>query len=164
MIQFNQWFCSVLIFSELKRFDKYSIIKQWTELNWKSVIHQIISVIVSLLTQWASAAMHFTWAVMNFVILSQYNSHDDNTLQYLQYALFWMNRLKNIFCHLCFVNSDINAEHFNLFKLYVMTHYAEHIWQYDTADNVDTEYSETAYKYLMKAFFNQTNKWEDFQE
>ena len=88
MIQFNQWFCSVLIFSELKRHNKYSVIKQWTELNWKLVICQIVSVVVSLLTQWTSAAMHFTWAVMNFVILSQYSFHDNNTLQYLQYALF----------------------------------------------------------------------------
>ena len=50
MIQFDQQFHSVLIFSELKRFDKYSVIKQWTELNWKSIIHQIVSVIASLLT------------------------------------------------------------------------------------------------------------------
>ena len=108
--------------------------------------------------------MHFTWAVINFVILSQYSFHDNNTLQYLQHALFWINRLKNIFHYLHSVNSDINTEHFNLLKLHVMTHYAEHIWQYDTADNVDTEYSETVYKYLVRAFFNQTNKWENFQE
>ena len=133
-------------------------------MNWKSVIYQIVFIVVSLLTQWASAAMHFTWAVVDFVILSQYSSHDDDTLQYLQHTLFWMNRLKNIFCHLHSVNSDINAGHFNLLKLHVITHYAEHIWQYSTADKVDTKYSEAVHKYLVKAFFNQTNKWEDFQE
>ena len=163
-IQFDQWFHFILVFSELKRFDKYSVIKQWTESDWKSVIHQIVSVVASLLTQWASAAMQFTQAVVDFVILSQYSFHDNNTLQYLQHALFWMNRLKNIFHHLHSVNSDINTGHFNLLKLYVMTHYAEHIWQYNTADNVDTEHSEAAHKYLVKAFFNQINKWEDFQE
>jgi len=35
-----------------------------------------------------------------------------------------------------------------------MTHYAQHIHQYDSADNIDTEHSEAAHKFLVKTFFS----------
>ena len=120
--------------------------------------------IVSLLAYYASAAVHFIWAVINFVILTQYISHNENTLQYLEHALFWINKLKNVFWHLHSVDSDITESHFNILKLYIITYYAYHIHWYSTADNVNTEYSETAHKFLIKIFFNWINKCESFQE
>jgi hypothetical protein len=81
-----------------------------------------------------------------------------NTLQYLKHALFWINKLKNVFQHLHSVNLNINKEHFNILKLHVMIHYAQYIHQYDNANNVDTEYSEIVYKFLVKIFsVKQTN-------
>jgi len=101
---------------------------------------------------------------MNFVMLTQYISHNKNTLQYLKHALFWINKLKNIFQHLHSVDSNISEKHFNIFKLHIITHYAQHIHQYDNADNIDTEYSEIVHKFLIKIFFNQTNKHKNFQQ
>ncbi len=120
--------------------------------------------IASLLVHDASAAVHFTWAVVNFVMLTQYISHDENTLQYLLHVLFQINKLKNVFRHLHSVNLNISEEHFNILKLHVMTHYAQHIHQYDSADNIDTEHSEAAHKFLVKAFFSWTNKHKSFQQ
>ena len=120
--------------------------------------------IVSLLAYYASAAVHFTQTVINFVILMQYISHNENTLQYLEHALFWINKLKNVFWHLHSVDSDITESHFNILKLHVMTYYTHHIHWYDTADNVNTEYSEITHKFLIKIFFNWTNKYKSFQE
>ncbi len=88
------------------------------------------------------------------MILTQYSFHNENTLQYLKHVLFQINKLKNIFCHLCFIDSDINTDHFNILKLHVMTHYAQHICQFDSADNIDTEHDEVTHKFLMKIFFN----------
>jgi len=82
----------------------------------------------------------------------------------LKHALFQINKLKNIFQHLCSVNLNISEEHFNIFKLHVMIHYAQHIHWYDSADNIDTEYSEIAQKFLIKIFFSQTNKHKSFQQ
>jgi len=62
------------------------------------------------------------------------------------------------------VDSDISEGHFNILKLHVMTHYAQHIHQYDSADNIDTEHSEATHKFLVKAFFSQTNKHKSFQQ
>jgi len=121
-------------------------------------------VIASLLVHNASAAVHFIWAVVNFVMLIQYIFYNKNTLQYLKHALFWINKLKNVFWHLHSVNLNISEEHFNIFKLHVMIHYAQHIHQYDSTDNIDTEYSEIAHKFLIKIFFSQTNKHKSFQQ
>ncbi len=162
--QLNHQFCSISAFAELKIFQRYSSIKQWTEVNWKAIVHQIVLMIASLLAHDVFAAVHFTWAVVNFVVLTQYISHDKNTLQYLLHVLFWINKLKNVFQHLCSVNLNISEEHFNILKLHVMTHYAQHIRQYGSADNIDTEHSEAAHKFLVKAFFSQTNKHKSFQQ
>ncbi len=120
--------------------------------------------IAPLLAHDASAAVHFTWAVVNFVMLTQYISHNEDTLQYLSHVLFQINKLKNVFQHLRSVNLNISEEHFNILKLHVMTHYAQHIHQYGSADNIDTEHSEAAHKFLVKAFFSQTNKHKSFQQ
>jgi len=45
-----------------------------------------------------------------------------------------------------------------------MTHYAQHIHQYGSADNIDTEHSEAAHKFLVKVFFSWTNKHKSFQQ
>ena len=152
------------MFTDLKLFQWYSSVKQWTEDDWRVIIHQIVSVIVSLLAYCASAAVHFIQTVMNFVILTQYISHNENTLQYLKHTLFQINKLKNVFQHLHSVDSDITESHFNILKLHIMTHYTYHIHWYDTADNVDTEHSEITHKFLIKIFFNWINKCESFQE
>ena len=65
---------------------------------------------------------------------------------------------------MCSVDLNISEEHFNIFKLYIMIYYAQHIHQYDSTDNIDTEYSEIAHKFLIKIFFNQTNKHKSFQQ
>jgi len=83
--------------------------------------------IASILVHNTSAAVHFTQTIINFVMLTQYISHNKNILQYLKHALFQINKLKNIFQHLHSVNLDISEEHFNIFKLHIMTHYAQHI-------------------------------------
>ncbi len=120
--------------------------------------------VAPLLVHDASAAVHFIWAVVNFVMLTQYTSHDEDTLQYLSHVLFWINKLKNVFWHLRPVDSDISEGHFNILKLHVMTHYAQHIHQYSSADNIDTEHSEATHKFLVKVFFSWTNKHKSFQQ
>ncbi len=162
--QLDHQFCSISVFAELKIFQRYSSVKQWIKANWKTIVHQIVLMIALLLAYDVSAAVHFIWAVVNFVMLTQYTSHDKNTLQYLLHVLFWINKLKNVFWHLHSVNLNISEGHFNILKLHVMTHYAQHIRQYDSADNIDTEHSEAAHKFLVKTFFSWTNKHKSFQQ
>ncbi len=97
------------------------------------------------------------------MILAQYHLHDEEILQYLEHALFQLNKLKNVFHHLQFKHSDTDVDHFNISKLYAMIHYASQIQRYDSADNFNTKHSEIAYKHLIKIFFDCINKWETFQ-
>ncbi len=111
----------------------------------------------------ASAAVHFAWAVIDFMILAQYHLHEEETLWYLEHALFQLNKLKNVFHHLRSERSDTDVDHFNISKLHAMTHYASQIQRYDSADNFNTKHSKIAYKYLIKIFFDCINKWNTFQ-
>ncbi len=97
------------------------------------------------------------------MILAQYHSYDEETLQYLEHTLFWLNKLKNVFCHLWSECSDTDVDHFNILKLHAMTYYASQIQRYNSTDNFNTKHSEIAHKYLIKIFFNCINKWEMFQ-
>ncbi len=78
--QLNQRFCVILSFKDMKRFVKYSTIKQWIDADQKLIVCQLISVITSLLITKASAAIHFAQTVIDFVILAQYHLHDEETL------------------------------------------------------------------------------------
>ncbi len=147
----------------MKRFVKYSMIKQWTDANQKSIVCQFISVIASLLITRASAAVHFAQAVINFMILAQYYLHDKEILWYFEHALFRLNKLKNVFRHLWSEHSDTDINHINISKLHMMTHYASQIQRYDSADNFNTKHSEIAHKYLIKIFFDCINKRDTFQ-
>jgi len=102
----NKRFCNISAFIKLKIFTKYSVIKQWMTSNRKIVIHQILSIITSLLTYESFAAMHCTRAMIDFIMLAQYTSHDENTLRYMQHTFFRWNKLKKVFWHLWSLDTD----------------------------------------------------------
>ncbi len=101
--------------------------------------------------------------MIDFMILAQYHLHDEETLQYLEHALFQLNKLKNVFHHLRSEHSDTDIDYFNISKLHAMTHYASQIRRYDSADNFNTKHSEIVHKHLIKIFFDCINKWKTFQ-
>jgi len=160
--QLNEQFHNVSAFVELKIFTKYSIIKQWTTSNRKIMIHQILSIIASLLTHESSAAMHCTRAMIDFIMFAQYTSHDEDTFKYMQHALFRWNKLKKVFWHLRSLNTDTQQRHFNILKFHAMIHYANFIRRYDVVDNVNTKYEKICHKHLIKRFFDCTNKRDTF--
>ena len=45
-----------------------------------------------------------------------------------------------------------------------MTHYTSCIQKYRAADNFDTEHSEAAHKYHVKAFYGRTNKRQGYKD
>ncbi len=160
--QLNERFCNVSAFVEFKIFTKYSIIKQWTTSNRKIVIHQILSIIASLFTHESSATMHCTRAMIDFIMLAQYTSHDEDTLRYMQHALFRWNKLKKVFRHLWFLDTDTSQKHFNISKFHAMIHYANFIHRYDVVDNVNMKYEKICHRHLIKKFFDCTNKRDTF--
>ena len=113
-----------------------------------------------------NAVIDYAQVIMNFVILIQYTFYDENILNYMKHTLHRIDGLKIVFVKYKFQNTlrDENNEderHFNIFKLYIMIYYVIFIQLYNSAQNFDTVYKETIYKFLLKIFFVMTNKIND---
>jgi hypothetical protein len=160
-IQLDEHFRCVPAFTGLKRFSHFSEVKQWTGVEQKAIICQLISVLAPLLSTKVSEAMHCARAIIDFILLAQYKTHDDETLRYLEQALYRIDRTKVVFKRFRPINALLIATdegHFNFPKFHAMTYYSFCIREYRAADNFNTEHSEAAHKYHVKAFYGrQTN-------
>ncbi|KAI6040101.1 hypothetical protein EDC04DRAFT_2867769 [Pisolithus marmoratus] len=65
-------------------------------------------------------------ALLDFVYLAQYPSHDDDTLEYMEAALTVFHKHKEVFISLGI------RDHFNVLKFHSLLHYVECIKQYGT--------------------------------
>ncbi len=94
---------------------------------------------------------------MNFVMMTQYWLHDDESLRYMNNAIYRINVLKEVF------KQFWHDENFNYFKFHVISHYINFIQKYEDANNFDTSYMKIAHKFLIKDYYDLTNKRKNFQ-
>jgi hypothetical protein len=156
-------FRKISSFIDLKIFQKFFEIKQWTKKEQKIIVRQIILIIIFLMIEKWFHAMNFTRVLIDFILIAQYKSHDDSTLNYLDHALFRFNAYKKIFRHSRFKEHEIEENHFNFFKFYAITHYVDFIKRYKVANEYDISHDETRHKYMIKKFYSRINKQEIFQ-
>ena len=116
-----------------------------------------MSIITFFLTKEKSYAVHFIKTVVNFVLLIQYSTHDDLTLNYLKNALFRINILKDVFREHKPLNKETKKKHFNILKFHMMSHFRKDIKLYDVINNFNTKHIELKH-IKVKEHFNQTNK------
>ena len=69
-IQLDERFRCVPPFTGLKRFSHFSEVKQWTGIEQKAIIRQLIPVIAPLLTTKEPGAMHCAQAIVDFILLA----------------------------------------------------------------------------------------------
>ncbi len=105
--------------------------------------------------------MYCTRAVIDFIMIASYKTHSESTLQYLEHALYCIDKTKEAFCAIC-CGEGKDKGHFNFPKFHIMLHYANFIRRFGSADGVDTSHSEAGHKYYLKAFYSQTNKRETY--
>ena len=98
---------------------------------------------------------------MDFIILSQYVSHNESTIWYLAAAIYKMDKTKNVF--FLFQPSKARLLHFNISKLHAITHYLKSIQWLKAIKGINTKYLKQAHK-LQKAFYCKTNKWNNYKE
>ena len=72
-------------------------------------------------------------ALLDFIYLAQYPSHDDIILGYMEEALDQWKECSN-----WFIKNGIR-EHFNIPKLHSLFHYIHCIWDFGATDNYKTE-------------------------
>lgn len=72
-------------------------------------------------------------ALLDFIYIAQYTTHDDSSLEYLEEALEEFQAHKDVLMEL-----DVR-EHLNIPKFHSMVHYMQAIKEYGTTDNYNTE-------------------------
>ena len=93
-------------------------------------------------------------------MLAQYVSYDNETLWYIEHALYRLEKTKIAFKYHWPIDLKLCQPTFNYPKFYLVTHFAQYIRDYGSAVNYDIAYSKAAHKYLLKVFYNRTNKKE----
>ncbi len=93
-------------------------------------------------------------------MLAQYVSYNDETLRYMEHALYRLKKTKIAFEHHRPIDPKLYRPVFNYPKFNTISHFVQCIRNYGSAVNYDTAHSETTHKYLLKAFYNRTNKKE----
>ena len=78
--------------------------------------------------------------------------------------MFRVNSFKDIFRYLRPTDPAIEQGYFNFSKFHAITYYTSFIRQYRAADGFDSSYNEARYKYMLKEYFDKTNKRDIFQE
>ncbi len=157
-------------------FKHYSIIKQWSDDEQKNIARQIIFIIASMFTTYQSTAMHCAHAIIDFIVIAHYTSHDTKFLKYLDHALYCINKLKDVFKDLRSKISyrktvdennddsvDLKKWHFNFSKFHIISHYKELIELYESVEDFDIEHFKATHKYLVKCFYQLMNKRESFE-
>ncbi len=93
-------------------------------------------------------------------MLAQYVLHDEETLRYIKHVLYRLEKTKIAFEQHRPIDSKLCRPNFNYPKFHAISHFVHCIRDYGSAVNYDTAHSKGAHKYLLKAFYNRTNKKE----
>ncbi|KAJ3512046.1 hypothetical protein NMY22_g15452 [Coprinellus aureogranulatus] len=105
-----------------------------------------------------SQAIKAVKALLDFIFLSQYPMHDDQTLQYMKDALDQFHKNKEYFitvnCH----------PTLNIPKLHSLIHYVESIQFFGTTDNYNTEMFERLHIDFAKEGWRATNQRDEFPQ
>ena len=90
-------FCCVPSYPTLKIFKEYSEVKQWDGSEYWAACRQLVPVMAPLLIKDDPAVLQCVRAVIDFVHMAQYKSHSNQTLRYMQHALYQINQTKGAF-------------------------------------------------------------------
>ena len=90
-------------------------------------------------------------ALLDFIYLAQYPTHDDTTLKYMTDALELFHKHKDVLVELGI------REHMNIPKLHSLLHYVEAIRRLGCLDGLNTETSERLHIDYAKKAYNASN-------
>ena len=78
----------------------------------------------------------------------------------MKHALYRLEKTKIVFEQHQLIESKLCQPTFNYPKFHAISHFIQCIQDYGSAINYNTAHSEAAHKYLLKTFYNKTNKKE----
>ncbi len=160
LTQLEERFRNIPPFTGLKLFGHYSKVVPWSGNEQKAMVKQLIATTTILLIQDTPETIHCPCAILNFTMLAQYPSHDDETLSYIEHALYRLDKTKIAFDNHRPIDAKLFQPTFNYPKFHTMTYFVQCIRDYGSVINYDRAHNKAAHKYLLKAFYGQTNKKE----
>ena len=113
------------------------------------------------------AVLQCVRAVIDFVHMAQYKSHSNQTLRYMQHALYRINQTKGAFRDARRIDAMIRAGkagHFNFPKWHVMSHYPDWIKLHGSATGFTTSIGEAIHITWIKDFFKRTNMRKGYEK
>ncbi len=122
------------------------------------MVKQLIATATPLQIQDLPETIYYARVILDFTMLAQYPSHNNETLSCMEHALYRLDKTKNAFENHCSIDAELFRPTFNYAKFHAMTHFVKYIRDYGSAINYDTAHSEAAHKYLLKTFYGPTNK------
>ena len=78
----------------------------------------------------------------------------------MEYTLYRLKKTKIAFKHYRSIDSKLYWPNFNYAKFHAISHFVLCIQDYDSVVNYHIAHNEIAHKYLLKTFYNKTNKKE----
>lgn len=157
-------------YMDLRVFKEISKIAVWTGKEWKSVLRTMLPVYVPLLDDiGATDAIRFLRALVDFSIYAMYRSHDNDTLDYMSYALIRTNEYKKAFSGLRMAkrreedDEEGSESHFNFPKWHAITHYVEMIKWLGNAADLETGHAEHWHRRFVKTAYCLTKKKEGWE-
>jgi len=144
----------------------FSKVTQWTGDKQKAIVRQLVAVVTLILCKREPYAIYFTRAVCDFVIIAQYRTHDNETLDYLDDALKRINAMKHVF-ELFWPRKrdELLTGYFNLPKLHGLTHWRHFIESRGSLDGYDTRLNrEALHNFLLKEMYKLTNKQDSLMQ
>ncbi len=146
LTQLDERFRAVPPFTDLKLFQHYSKVMQWTGNEQKAMVKQLIVAALPLLIYDAPEAIQCARAILDFTMLAQYVSHDEETLRYMEHALYKLEKTKIVFEQYRPIDSKLCQPTFNYLKFHVISHFVQCIRDYGSGVNYNTTHSKAAHK------------------
>ena len=81
-------------------------------------------------------------------------------LRYMEHTLYRLEKTKIAFEYYWPIDSKLYRLTFNYPKFHTVTHFTQCIRDYGSAVNYNIAHSKVVHKYILKAFYNRTNKKE----
>ena len=125
LTQLDERFRNIPPFTGLKLFRHYSKVVQWTGNEQKAIVKQLIATATLLLIQDAPETIHYTHAILDFTMLAQYPSHNDETLSYTDHALYRFDKTKIAFENHRPIDAKLFRPTFNYPKFHAMTYFVK---------------------------------------
>ena len=163
-IQLDARFRAVPHYTGLKHFGHFSHVQQWTGDEQKAVLRILIPVVTPLLLQKAPDTLAYARAIADFVTIVQYRSHDEETVRYLKHAINIINLTKGVFSKQRETKNKKKEPHWNYPKFHSISHYPDFIRRWGAPDGYNSDVMEAAHKYLLKSFYDRTNKGKRYQD